>query len=80
MLQADAQMWDNGIVAVADIANTIDSKAVKEKSQIYYHTFVELLCFEPDKAKDIFREGTELIKVIFAFTCFYCTSCTLFGL
>ena len=60
--KADAQMWDNGIVAVADISNSIDSKDIKEKSSIYYHTFVELLSFEPDKAKDVFRDGVELTE------------------
>ncbi|MBC7912674.1 MAG: amidohydrolase family protein [Pyrinomonadaceae bacterium] len=62
MLEADAKMWENGIVAVADISNTIDSKTVKEKSSIFYHTYVELLSLEPDKAKDIFRDGIELIE------------------
>ncbi len=60
--EADALMWENGIVAVGDISNTIESKKVKEKSSLYYYTFIELLCFEPDKAKDIFREGTELLE------------------
>jgi cytosine/adenosine deaminase-related metal-dependent hydrolase len=60
--EADAMMWENGIVAVADISNTIESKKVKEKSALYYYTFIELLSFEPDKAKDVFREGTELLE------------------
>ena len=62
MQKADRQMWENGIVAVADIANTIESKKVKEASPIYYYTFVELLSFEPDKAKDTFRDGLELLE------------------
>ncbi|MGV3507672.1 MAG: amidohydrolase family protein [Sphingobacteriaceae bacterium] len=59
---ADLQMWENGIVAVGDISNNIDSKKVKEKSPIYYYTFVEILAFEPEKAKDAFRAGTELLQ------------------
>jgi len=62
MLDADTQMYENGIVAVADVANSISSKEVKLKSKIYYHTFIELICFEPEKAKDVFRDGGELME------------------
>lgn len=62
MEEADSQMWKNGIVAVADVSNSIDSKEVKESSSIYYYTFIELLSFEPDKAKDAFRDGAELLE------------------
>lgn len=62
MQKADQQMLENGIVAVADISNKIDSKPVKEKSALYYYTFVELLCFNPERAKDVFRTGTTLLK------------------
>lgn len=62
MREADRQMWENGIVAVADVSNNIDSKKIKEHSSIYYYTFIELLSFEPDKAKDVFREGSELLE------------------
>ncbi|WP_316798769.1 amidohydrolase family protein [Pedobacter frigidisoli] len=53
MLQADQQMFDNGIVAVGDISNQLISKAVKQKSQIYYHTFVEAMGFNPQRATAI---------------------------
>jgi len=62
MAAADKQMLDNGIVAVADIVNSVVSKDVKLKSKIYYHTFIELLCFEPEKAKDVFRAGGDMMK------------------
>lgn len=62
MEEADRQMWKNGIVAVADVANSIDSKEVKENSSIYYYTFIELLSFEPDRAKDVFRDGVDLLE------------------
>lgn len=60
--RADKLMYNNGIVAVGDISNTIDSKQAKQNSSIYYHTFIELMGFEPDRAKDIFRAGTELFE------------------
>ena len=62
MEEADRQMWDNGIVAVADVANSIDSKEVKESSSIYYYTFVELISFEPDRAKEAFKSGLDLLQ------------------
>ena len=38
--QADSDMYENGIVAVGDIANTNATVALKAKSKLYYHTFV----------------------------------------
>ncbi len=38
---ADAEMYKNGIVAVGDISNVIDSFEQKAKGRMYYHTFVE---------------------------------------
>ncbi|SEM06456.1 Cytosine/adenosine deaminase [bacterium A37T11] len=60
MEEADRQMVANGIVAVGDHVNTLASKKVKEKSSIFYHTFVEIICFEPEKALNRFREALEI--------------------
>lgn len=38
---ADAVMWEQGIEAVADIANDLLVMPIKERSQIKYHTFIE---------------------------------------
>ena len=59
---ADALMYENGIVAVGDISNTIQSRETKLNSKIYYHTFVEMICFEPENAKEVFREGGDLLE------------------
>ena len=56
----DQLMFENGIVAVGDISNNHLSKSVKQKSQIYYHTFVELLGFDPTKAEIVFNKALEL--------------------
>lgn len=56
----DKVMFDNGIVAVADISNNHLSKSVKQKSRIYYHTLVELLGFDPEKAETVFNRALEL--------------------
>jgi cytosine/adenosine deaminase-related metal-dependent hydrolase len=60
MRTADKEMFRNGIVAVGDIANVGTSKAVKLNSQLYYHTFVETMGFNPNKADDIFRQALKL--------------------
>ena len=59
---ADNMMYDNGIVAIGDISNNNLTKNVKQKSLIYYHTFVEILGFDPKKAEDVFNRGLELRK------------------
>ncbi|MEM8524714.1 MAG: amidohydrolase family protein [Bacteroidota bacterium] len=46
--QADQEMWENGIVAVGDISNKLDTRATKEKSNIRYYTFVEMFDFMHD--------------------------------
>lgn len=61
MRMADAEMFANGIVAVGDIANQLISKAVKQQSKIYYHTFVELFGFNKP-AEPIMAEGLQLKK------------------
>lgn len=61
MRNADEQMYKSGIVAVGDISNTINSREVKLNSKIYYHTFVELMGFEPAKSQSIFDKGKELL-------------------
>src|SRR5690606_2894262 len=50
MEAADNQLYDHGIVAVGDHANSGISAAVKAASKIHYHTFVEVLGFEPQLA------------------------------
>jgi cytosine/adenosine deaminase-related metal-dependent hydrolase len=56
----DQRMFDNGIVAVGDISNNHLSKPIKQSSKIYYHTFVELLGFDPAKAEIVFNKALEL--------------------
>ncbi len=41
MQQADREMYEEGIVAVGDICNTIESFETKQESGIYYHSFIE---------------------------------------
>ncbi len=42
---ADKEMWNNGIVAVGDISNKVDTANTKNNSLIAYYTFVEMFDF-----------------------------------
>ena len=55
--KADQEMYDNGIVAVADTANSNVTVALKEKSELYYHTFVEIFGFLPENAEELFDKA-----------------------
>jgi len=60
--QADFLMYNNGINAVGDIANTLKTLKIKKESKIKYHTFVEILGLQNEKAKNIFENGLEMFK------------------
>jgi cytosine/adenosine deaminase-related metal-dependent hydrolase len=55
--KADQEMYDNGIVAVADTANSNVTVALKGKSELYYHTFVEIFGFLPENAEELFDKA-----------------------
>lgn len=63
MTQADNEMFSEGIVAVGDISNSAISSIIKKKSNIYYHTFVELFDISSDRAEKVFNDGIVLQKV-----------------
>lgn len=60
--EADSNMYDNGIVAVGDIANTNSTIKIKAGSKIHYHTFVEILGFLPNKAGELFNNALALLE------------------
>ncbi|WP_316790961.1 amidohydrolase family protein [Pedobacter frigoris] len=51
MLKADVEMFEGGVVAVGDISNQAISASIKKGSPIYYHTFLEVMGFNPATAK-----------------------------
>ena len=58
---ADQQMIDNGIVAVGDISNKLDTFSIKESSPISYYTFVEMFDFlQEDQAAANFEQYHEV--------------------
>ena len=62
MLKGDVEMKQKGIVAVGDISNGSHSFLIKQKSKIYYHTFIELIGLNPLNADKIMETGAELMK------------------
>lgn len=49
IVKADQEMWENGIVAVGDISNKLDTAATKSESPIRYYTFVEMFDFRQEQ-------------------------------
>jgi cytosine/adenosine deaminase-related metal-dependent hydrolase len=60
MEAADREMLENGIVAVADISNEVISRAIKLNSRLWYHTFIEAMGFNPDKASEIMQRAVAI--------------------
>jgi cytosine/adenosine deaminase-related metal-dependent hydrolase len=61
---ADKEMREQGIVAVGDISNSDISFKIKSESKIKYHTFVELLGLNPERAQSAFEAGISLMNTL----------------
>jgi cytosine/adenosine deaminase-related metal-dependent hydrolase len=59
---AEAEMMANGIVAVGDISNTLDTLSQKAKHNLAYYSFVELYDLDPTLAADKIVAGLEIQK------------------
>jgi cytosine/adenosine deaminase-related metal-dependent hydrolase len=59
IVAAENEMLANGIVAVGDISNTLDTLALKAKHNLAYYTFVELYDLDPSRAADKLNAGLE---------------------
>ncbi|HEY1039588.1 MAG TPA: amidohydrolase family protein [Bacteroidia bacterium] len=59
--KADAGMKAVGIVAVGDISNGSHSFEIKQKSNLYYHTFIELIGLNPANADKVMEVGQEIM-------------------
>lgn len=55
--KGDEEMQREGIVAVGDISNKLDTAETKAKSPIRYYTFVEMFDFMQDNLADNFYNG-----------------------
>jgi cytosine/adenosine deaminase-related metal-dependent hydrolase len=63
IVAAENEMYANGIVAVGDISNTLDTLAQKAKHLLAYYTFVELYDLDPTRAENKLNAGLEMQKV-----------------
>ena len=62
IVSAEAEMIANGIVAVGDISNTLDTLNQKAKHHLAYYSFVELYDLDPTRAEDKLIAGLEIQK------------------
>ena len=57
---AEDEMYNNGIVAVGDICNTLDTLTIKQKHKLAYYSFVELYDLDPTRADDKINTGLKM--------------------
>ncbi len=62
IVSAEDEMYKNGIVAVGDISNTLDTLTQKAKHNLAYYSFVELYDLDPTRAADKILAGLEIQK------------------
>ena len=63
IVSAETEMIANGIVAVGDISNTLDTLSQKAKHNLAYYSFVELYDLDPTRAADKILAGLEMQKI-----------------
>ncbi|EHQ28332.1 amidohydrolase family protein [Mucilaginibacter paludis] len=66
---ADQEMYQNGIVAVGDIANSAATIQLKNESKLYYHTFIEVFSFLPSRAQAVFNDALALCNQFKSLPC-----------
>jgi aminodeoxyfutalosine deaminase len=59
---AEAEMKQNGIVAVGDICNNASTLTQKSASNLYYYNFIEASGWLPDVAEQRFKRAQELLE------------------
>jgi len=57
IVAAENEMFANGMVAVGDISNTLDTLTQKAKHNLAYYTFVELYDLDPTRAPEKLKAG-----------------------
>ena len=62
IVSTETEMIANGIVAVGDISNTLDTLSQKAKHHLAYYSFVELYDLDPTRAADKIIAGLEIQK------------------
>ncbi len=64
IINAEKEMYENGIVAIGDIGNTADTAKVKSKSKIRWQNFVEVLSFTDEKANENFHDYKNVADIL----------------
>ena len=60
IIAAENEMYQNGIVAVGDICNTLDTLSIKHKHKLAYYSFVELYDLDPTRSDDKINAGVKM--------------------
>lgn len=58
--QWDKKMYENGIVACIDISNDVYTLDIKQKSSIYYHTFLELFGLTAEAGQKMIKKLSDI--------------------
>jgi cytosine/adenosine deaminase-related metal-dependent hydrolase len=64
IMDAEEEMYQNGIVAVGDIGNTADTAEVKSRSKIHWHNFVEVLSFTDQQAVSQMQHYQDVVQAM----------------
>ncbi|MCB9055367.1 MAG: amidohydrolase family protein [Chitinophagales bacterium] len=64
IIDAEKEMYDNGIVAVGDIGNTADTALIKSQSKIRWQNFVEVLSFTDEKADENIKHFQSVAEIL----------------
>jgi aminodeoxyfutalosine deaminase len=62
MYNADAEMLRNGIVAVGDICNAVDSFEVKANSRLKYFNFIEVFGLQSELSSVFFNQANQVYQ------------------
>lgn len=62
IMNAENEMYQNGIVAVGDIGNTADTASVKKQSKIRWQNFVEVLSMTDENAQKEIRHYEQVCE------------------
>lgn len=58
--KAERQLYVQGVVGMGDISNSADSFAIKSASKLRFHTFIECLGFNPERAAQVLENAKQL--------------------
>ncbi len=56
IIEAEKELWNNGVQGVGDICNTPDTIATKMKSRIRWHNWIEVINLNDEQALDIIKK------------------------